>query len=207
MPAIDLTKLRIRVRELVDQSSNPDTFFKSLELLLQYYKNYTLRVEKRNNGLNLPSYNTPPQVLTSIKKELGREVTTNPEIGLDLATRLWNESYLEAKLLAVSLFVSIPTSTAIHILSNFPELSVGIDEQEVFLPLMTSAFIHIRQEYPAQFIEIISSWLEASDSTIQHLGLKIIANMVQEPEDEDLPIVFEILEPLLGSKDSITQTD
>ena len=72
MPAIDLTKLRVQVRELIDQSSNPDSFCKSLEFFLQQYKNYTLRNEKKYIGLDLPSYNTPSQVLSSITKELGK---------------------------------------------------------------------------------------------------------------------------------------
>ena len=207
MPAIDLTTLRIQIHELVDQSSNPDTFFESLSLLFEYYKNYTLRVEKKYIGLNLPSYNTPTQVLSFIGKELGKLVSTSPEIGLELATGLWNESYLEAKLLAVSLFGSLPKSTSLQLLSNFPEISGGTHEQEAFLPLMTNAFIHIRQEFPAQFIELISSWLGASDSILQRLGLKIIANMIHGSEDEDLPKIFEILEPSLRSKDPSTQTD
>jgi len=207
MPAIDLTTLRIQIRELVDQSSDPDTFFESLVFLLEYYKNYTLRPEKKVIGLNVPSYNTPTQVLTSIEKELGKLVSTDPEIGLELTTRLWNESYLEAKLLAVSLFGSIPTSTAIQLLSNFPEISGGIHEQETFLPLMTNAFIHIRHEFPTQFIELISSWLKSPDSAIQRLGLKIIANMVQGSEDEDLPKIFEILKPFFTSIEPSTQTD
>ena len=88
MPAIDLTKLRVQVLELIDQSSNPDSFCKSLELFLQHYKNYTLRNNNKYIGFDLPSYNTPSQVLSSITKELGKTVSTNPEIGLALATRL-----------------------------------------------------------------------------------------------------------------------
>ncbi|MFC2063683.1 DNA alkylation repair protein [Chloroflexota bacterium] len=192
---------------MIDQSSNPDSFCKSLDFLLQQYRNFTLRNEKKYFGLDLPSYNTPSQVLSSITKELGKNVSTNPEIGLALATRLWNEDYLEAKLLATSLFGSLPTDTAISLLTDFPKIAAGIQDNFGFLHLLTDALIKIRIDYPAQFNELITSWMGSPDTRYQSIGLKIITNMITDSGNEDLPTLFEVIDPLLKLKDPSSNSD
>ena len=207
MPAIDLTKLREQVRELIDQSSNPDSFCRSLDFILQQYKNYTLRNEKKYIGSDLPSYNTPSQVLSSITKELRKNVSKNPEIGIALATRLWNEDYFEAKLLATSLFGSLPPDTAISFLTEFPKIAVGIQEKFGILNLLTDTFRKIRIDYPTQFNELITSLMRSSDTRYQSIGLKIITNMITDSENEELPTLFEVIDPLLGSIDPSSNSE
>jgi hypothetical protein len=207
MPAINLTKLRYQVQELMRQTSNPELFIKNLEDLFEFYKNYSLRVDKRYIGINLPKYNTPKQVIATIENELGKLLSTNPDLGLELATLLWDEPYLETKLLAVSLMSSIPSHQAIQVLSRIPEISKDIHEQDVFIPILTTAFIQIRKENPTDFINMISSWLSNPDSISQHWGLLIITNLIQKPDDKDLPSLFELLKPLLWSNDPTTQAD
>jgi len=207
MPAIDLTKLRNQAHELVKQASKPEQFIKSLEELFEYYKNYSLRVDKNYSGLKLPRYNTPKQVLATIEKELGNFLSNSPNLGLELATSLWNEPYLETKLMAVSLIRSIPSSDAIQVLTRIPEMSKDILEQDIFLPKLTNALVQIRRDNPNGFTKMLTSWLTTSDPAAHHWGLLTITNLVEKPDDKDLPTIFELLKSLLWTNDPSTRKD
>ncbi|MFC2028548.1 DNA alkylation repair protein [Chloroflexota bacterium] len=207
MPAIDLSKLRLQVRELVNHTSNPEIFLKNLQDLLEYYRNYSLKVEQKFFGSIFSRYQTPEQVLRTIKKELGKAVTKKPDTGLELATILWNEPFFETKYLAVSLLRSIPPNSAIEIISRIPEIAENITEREKFLPELLIALNHIREEKPGQIFNVISSWLTDKDTRTQSWGLEIISRLVSRPDDENLPTVFKLLNSILLTQDPATQTE
>ena len=58
----------------------------------------------------------------------------------------------------------------------------------------------IRIDYPAQFNELITSWMGSPDTRYQSIGLKIITNMITDSENEELPTLFEVIDPLLKVK-------
>ncbi|MFN2215460.1 MAG: DNA alkylation repair protein [Anaerolineales bacterium] len=207
MPAINLTLLRTQVQELISKTTNPVNFIKELDELLAYYQNYSLRSDKSYPGINFPKYNTPKQVITFLENELGKSISSKPELGLELATLLWNNPYLEAKLLAVSLMKSIPPEEAIQLISMVPEFARNLQEQDLFLPILINVFLDIRKKKPKEFIELLGSWLSNPDPLYHHWGLITIANLVQKPDDNDLPSIFEIIKPLLWENDRSAQSD
>ena len=106
-----------------------------------------------------------------------------------------------------SLFGSLPTDTAISLLTDFPKIAAGIQDKFGFLHLLTDALVKIRIDYPAQFNDLITSWMGSPDARYQSIGLKIITNMITKSENEDLPTILEVIAPLLKSKDPSYNSD
>src|SRR5512135_3561238 len=103
MPAIDLSRMRKQAARLADFFFVPDEFIKHLHEMLDFYVNYTVRKPPASApGANIQSYRTPSVVVKQIELELTRlaEKQENADAALDLADHLWDETYLETRLLA-----------------------------------------------------------------------------------------------------------
>ena len=111
MPAIDLARLRKQSARLVDFFFVPDEFIQHLHKMLDSYVNYTVRKPPANApDANLQSYRIPTVVVKQIELELTRIAgkSENADAALDLADHLWDETFLETRLLAAFLLGHIP---------------------------------------------------------------------------------------------------
>ena len=201
MPGIELTRLRNQVKELVTHLSNPESFLIHLEKILKYYQNLTLKNEIRKNPANISSYNSPRQVISIIVNEVNKTAIDNPQSALALANHLWDEPILETKILAIHIFRKLPSAQALPILLNFPDMFQEIQGYEDYLPLMTRTLLKLREDSPQDFNNLITSWLKSRNMNSRGWGIKILANLVDEHEFDDLPFVFEALKPVLLSLD------
>ena len=109
MPAIDLARLRKQANQLTDFFFLPEDFLRHLREMLDFYVNRTLRKkEDIAPGSNLPTYRTPLVVMRQIEKAIGPTAAENPHYALELADLLWDEGYIETRLLAAYLLGRIP---------------------------------------------------------------------------------------------------
>ncbi len=111
MPAIDLARLRKQANQLADFFFLPEDFLRHLREMLDFYVNRTLR--KKENiapGSNLPTYRTPLVVMRQIEKAIGAYRMENPHYALELADLLWDEGYIETRLLAAFLLGTHPSA-------------------------------------------------------------------------------------------------
>ena len=111
MPAIDLARLRKQAARLADFFFIPDEFIKHLHEMLDFYVNFSVRKPPAvAPGVNLQTYRTPRVVVKQIELELTvlADNYDNADAALDLADHLWDENYLEPRLLAAFLLGRIP---------------------------------------------------------------------------------------------------
>ncbi len=109
MPAIDLSRLRKQASRLADFFFVPDEFIKHLREVLDFYVDHTVRKQPAiAPSATMPSYHTSPVILNKIEQEIHRSASEYPDAALDLADHLWDEGYLETRLLAAFLLGRIP---------------------------------------------------------------------------------------------------
>src|SRR5512135_2907443 len=111
MPAIDLSRLRRQAARLGDFFFVPDEFIRHLHEILDSYVNYTVRkAQAAAPGANMRTYRTPAAVVKQIEQELAARaaIADNSDAALELADRLWDEEWLETRMLAAFLLGSVP---------------------------------------------------------------------------------------------------
>ncbi len=207
MPAIDLTRLKKQSAKLISLYDQPDAFLHQIEEILEFYANRTLRVSQVIQRSNLPTYNTPRQVLLQIEKTIEKLANQNPEAAINLTKTLWKASFYESQLLSAFILGTIPPASTISLLTNLPEMLYETNDQGVKNALLTSALARIRKENPQAMLLLIKEWLNAPGLKTQTWGLYAFLPLIQQLGYDDLPQVFEILRPAIVGISPLTQTD
>ncbi len=207
MPAIDLTRLRKQAARLADFFFLPDEFMKHLREILEFYVNYTLRtVENVAPGSNLKTYRTPPAVLTQIQNELRLKAEENPHFALELADMLWDEGALETRLLASYLLGRIPPQEE-RLLPRITAWTQQIRDPEVRVALLTTSLTRMRKETPNQFLALVREYLHPERSRSWSNGVQALIPMIADSDFENLPAIFDIVEPIVEEAPSTLQYD
>lgn len=207
MPAIDLTRLRKQANRLADFFFLPDEFMKHLREILEFYVNYTLRtVENVAPGSNLKTYRTPPAVLTHIQNELRLKAEENPHFALELADLLWDEGALETRLLASYLLGRIPPQEQ-RLLPRITAWTQQIRDPEVRVALLTTSLTRMRKETPNQFLVLVREYLHPERQRTWSNGIQALIPMIADSDFENLPAVFDLVEPIVEAAPSTLQYD
>ncbi len=207
MPAIDLARLRKQANRLADFFFLPDEFMKHLREMLDFYVNYTLRtVENVAPGSNLKTYRTPPAVLTQIENELRPIAEANPHFALELADILWDEGALETRLLAAFLLGRIPPQEE-RLLPRITAWTQQIRDPSVRAALLSTSLTRMRKETPNQFLTLVREYLHPERARAWSNGIQALIPMITDTDFENLPAIFDIVEPIVEEAPSTLQND
>jgi hypothetical protein len=207
MPAIDLARLRKQSNQLVDFFFLPEDFLKHLRETLDFYVNRTLR--KQENiapGSNLPTYRTPPVVMRQIQNAIGPTASENPHYALELADLLWDEGYIETKLLAAFLLGRIPPQEE-RLLARLTAWTQQVRDPSVRAALLTTSLARMRQETPDEFLIVVSEWLHPARQQLWSNGIQALLPMITDPNFDNMPPIFKILEPIIEAAPGELQND
>jgi len=180
---------------------------KHLREILEFYVNYTLRtVENVAPGSNLKTYRTPPAVLTQIQNELRLKAEENPHFALELADILWDEGALETRLLAAYLLGRIPPQEE-RLLPRITAWTQQIRDPEVRVALLTTSLTRMRKETPNQFLALVREYLHPERSRSWSNGIQALIPMIADSDFENLPAIFDLVEPIIEAAPSTLQGD
>lgn len=207
MPAIDLARLRKQANRLADFFFLPEDFLRYLREILDFYVNRTLRKsEKIAPGSNLPTYRTPIVVMRQIEKAIGPIAVENPHYALELADLLWDEGYIETRLLAAFLLGRIPPQEE-RLLARLTAWTQQVLDTSVRAALLTTSLTRMRVETPDEFLVVVGEWLHPARQQLWSNGLQALLPLVSDSSFENLPPIFELVHPIIEAAPGVLQTD
>jgi hypothetical protein len=210
MPAIDLARLRKQAARLADFFFLPDEFLKHLHEMLDFYVNRSLRtVDNVAPGSILSTYRTPPLVIRQIELELAEVASQNPSQALDLADMLWDQGYLEMHMLAAYLLGRIPPQEEQQdrLLARLTAWTSQVRDSNVRSALLTTSLSRVRREAPTQFLQLIGEWLHPGRTRTWSNGIQALLPLIADPYFENLPPVFDLVEPVVEAAPPTIQLD
>ncbi len=207
MPAIDLARLKTQAARLADKFAQPEAFISSLNEMLDYYTNRTYRITQTVQRYAVPTYHTPRPVMRQILNELIPLAESHPAEAVALTKNLWDAGSLESRLLAAGLLGSIPSTPAIPALTRLPDWLARSTDREIRSALLGDALTRLRRENPDTFFIILESWLASPRPSWQVWGMQALIPLLQDPQFENLPAAFRILQPAVKTAGPITQLD
>ena len=206
MPAIDLARLKKQTAQLADIFDQPPEFLRAVREILEFYVNRTLRSQGVAPSSVLPTYRTPAVVLRQIETELGPVAEKKPIQALELADALWDEGSLETKLLAAFLLGRIPPQEE-RLLARLTAWTQAVRDPNVRAALLTTSLTHLRKETPSLFLVLVKEWLHPARQRMWSNGIEALVPLIASQEFDNLPPIFEIVEPIFKASPAALQFD
>jgi len=206
MPAVDLVRLRSQITELVSLINDPNSFLQKFHDLLELYNSWTLK-----SGQDIPSkpltksYKVPQQIIKQIEYKLADQIKTTPQVTLDLTDALWQDETLESKNLAAYILGQMPLEYSDQVKERILTWSETRLTTAALDTLFQRATSKLEQEKPGEWQELVLGFLNHYDPAMQILGLKAIANVIENPTFGNIPSLFKIIRPFLQEPSDITQ--
>lgn len=209
MPSIDLARLRKQGVRLMDFYFVPTEFARHLHSILDSYVNYTVRKRQAlAPGAKLPAYRTPAVVLRQIEQELSALAPqpANADATLDLADQLWDEAWLETRLLAAYLLGQMPPHQG-RLIARLTAWTSQALEPQLRCKLLDSSLVRMRKETPGMFLQLIAEWLLPERKQLWPNALQAAISAIGDPEFINLPPLFAVLQPAAEAAPEDIQLD
>jgi len=206
MPAIDLARLKKQTARLADLFDQPSAFLREHREILDFYVNHSLRSQGVAPSSVLPTYRTPQVVLRQIETELGSVAEKQPIQALELADALWDEGWLETRLLAAYLLGRIPPQEE-RLLARLTAWTQAVRDPSVRAALLTTSLTRLRKETPDLFLVLVREWLHPARQRMWSNGLQAIVPLISSSEFDNLPPIFETVNPIFKASPAALQFD
>ncbi len=206
MPAIDLAQLKKQTAHLADIFDQPDDFLREHREILDHYVNRSLRSQGVAPSSVLPTYRTPVVVMRQIETELGPAAERKPIQALELADALWDEGWLETLLLAAFLLGRIPPQEE-RLLARLTAWTQAVRDPNVRAALLTTSLTRLRNETPDLFLILVKEWLHPARQRMWTNGIQALIPLINSRDFDNLPPIFEIVEPIVKASPAILQPD
>src|SRR5512138_1407329 len=206
MPAIDLARLKKQTAQLADLFDLPVEFLRAHREILDFYVNRTLRTLSVAPSSVLPTYRTPTVVLRQIETELSPVAESKPIQALELADALWDEGWLETRLLAAYLLGRIPPQEE-RLLARLTAWTQAVRDPDVRAALLTTSLTRLRRETPDLFLILVKEWLHPARQRMWSNGIQALVPLISSPDFDNIPPILEIVEPIIKASPAAIQFD
>ena len=206
MPAIDLARLKKQTAQLADLFDQPPLFLREHREILDFYVNRSLRSQGVAPSSVLPTYRTPTVVLRQIETELGPVAERQPIQALELADALWDEGWLETRLLSAFMLGRIPPQEE-RLLARLTAWTQAVRDPSVRAALLTTSLTRLRRETPDLFLILVKEWLHPARQRMWSNGIQALVPLISSPDFDNLPPIFEIVEPIIRAAPATLQFD
>jgi hypothetical protein len=208
MPAIQPARLRQQAVLLAERCTDPAAYVRNLHFLMDFYADRARRPGQSGKpGPLITAYKVRPPVLSMILQETLPEALKDPEKGLELCDALWDEPYLEFRLLAAMLLGQLPAKPIEAITRRLEAWLAPNLEEYLVTALLAHAAYNLRQESPQTLVNLIQNWMESRDTFYQQVGLRALLTLIEDPSFENLPAFFHMLQPLARKAPSVLRAD
>ena len=208
MPAIQPARLKRQSALLVEQFINPAAFIRSLHHLLEFYADRVHRPGQAGEPSPLiQAYRLKPPILRQILMDLEPLAKEKPDQALELCDQLWEQPYLEFRQLSASLLGMIPPSSSAAILERVRGWIRQDTEDHLIDIIILHGLENLRKEDPQSIYRLINEWMASNEVQYQKIGLRTMLPLVQDPDIENLPIFFNLIQPFARSLPSSISPD
>ena len=198
MPAIRPAQLKIRVTDLVENFDSPKVFISGLNDLLDYYSDRTRKPGRGGGKLSLlRAYNVSKQVTKQIESILKKKLITNTELALVIADLLWDENWLECRILALTILGWLSPNPPKMIIKRLESWSHESGGDQILDASFSSGLSRLWLDSPEDAFSLLESWLTSTDRATRKLGLRVLPPLVSDPSFTNIPRIFRLVAPYI----------
>jgi hypothetical protein len=197
MPAVDIARLRIQSAGVTDHFGDPAQLLRALHDMFDFYADRTRRPGRLASPVTvLPSYNIPPPALHQLEADLGFQAENRADETIALADALWEDGYLESRLLAAYLLGRI-RPRGDDFMDRLTDWVSETREPNVRRTLLSNSLGRLRRESPDRFLRLMGRWVHPTRHKMWSNAIQALLPLLEDPGFQDLPVVFEIVRPIV----------
>ncbi len=206
MPAVQLARLRIQIVRLSELFQDPPAFRQGLESLLEHYgdRSYRHGEEIIESG-QIPSFNVPPLVMRQLEMELNRVTGDVIQCNFELLDSIWKSEYREMRQIAIFLLGRASANEPKSYFTTLKKWCQPGEDTTLLAELLAKSGVKIRASDPAAWLAMVNNWCRHKNYRVREIGLIALDPLLSEHGLENLPEIFNILEPLLLETDLALQ--
>lgn len=198
MPAIQPARLKQQAALLAESYNQPATFIRSLHYLLDFYSDRAHRPGQSGAPRTLlKAYHVRPPVLRQLTLELVYYVEKDPQGGLQLCNALWEQDYLEFRLLAIYVLGKIPCDPPEPVIDQIDAWLSQRLESRLVTAILGESLEKVRQKYPERILGQVETWLESDSQHWQQIGLRTLLLLIADPSYENVPAFYRMVQPFI----------
>ena len=203
MPAVNPTRLKHQIEELLQIFNTPKVFRRRLQDLFSLYANRALHHgDTPQQQPTSPMYHLPPPLVRQLHMDLKPLIIRDPQAALELGNELWKDSHFEIKQLAVYILGNTPLEEPDLILGQLetwldPDLDEGLKST-----LLSTGTLTLQNKFPTEWESFLQSLLNHSDPKMVGFGIQGIQTSVERTNFNNFPIAFRLLSPIIQNPDS-----
>ena len=198
MPAVDPARLRFQITNLIETFNDPPAFHRQLSDLFSFYANRTLRFgSSAQPEPNIPAYNLPHPVIRQLELDLKPLINADPQTALNLADELWDDPYFEVKQVAIFILGTVPVGTPEPIRQRIDEWLTPKLDRALSSYLLSTGTLNLQLSFPEAWETFVQSLLNQESPKMIALGLKALAEGVNNPSFTNMPAIFRLVSPFI----------
>ena len=113
---------------------------------------------------------------------------------------------LETKLIAAVLLGRIPPQEE-RLLARLTAWTQAVRDPNVRAALLTTSLTRLRKETPDLFLVLVKEWLHPARQRMWSNGVQALVPLISSPDFDNLPPIFEIVEPIIKASPATLQYD
>lgn len=194
MPTIDLSRLKQEVAEISEYFSQPETYLRAVERMLQTYS-VPVHRQGRVKGMRpvLPSYEVPPPLMKHLQFEMALQAEDSPASALQIADGLWAKRSIETRQLAARLLGAIEAPPS-QITQRLKAWALENREPVLAPELAEAGTRQLAAKHPDTLVAFASELLAGNELRLQVLAIGALSNLLSETSYANLPVIFELLQ-------------
>jgi hypothetical protein len=196
MPAIHPAKLKVQISELARIFQQPEIFIRRLNDLLEFYSDGTRRQGiVVTSAMLLNSLGVPRPVIHHLSIGMIPLVKENPDSTLSICDKLWNQPYIEHRMIAAIFLGHIPTSWKMEVMDRINTWrSEPFDEKSVRI-ILQKGMSALVSEFPGEVYKTAENWLSSAHSIDRQYAILLLDILVNNHGFENHPLVFRLITP------------
>ncbi|HEX8992080.1 MAG TPA: DNA alkylation repair protein, partial [Anaerolineales bacterium] len=133
-------------------------------------------------------------------------LTDNSDAALELADRLWDDEWLETRILAAFLLGSIPPREE-RLLARLTAWSHQLYDAELRAELLNTSLKRVRREAPDAFLSLVREWLQPQRAALWPNGIQAVIAAAKDPDFTNLPPLLQSIEPIVAAPPAKLQNE
>lgn len=202
MPAIEFSRLRTKIELLGRVYASPGQFVKDLSDLYFFYSDMTFQTSGAPSAGTLAAYRAPVVINRELERLLKPFAVHDPESTFQIADLLWQTKKLEPCQLAAALVGALPIGRAESVLEWIKQRSTTGEPPEILAILHEKATLNLRQHDPKLWLNTLENWYQSEEVYFKKLAIQGLTPLLKDENFDNLPLVFDFLEPVLASLDT-----
>ncbi len=208
MAAVNPTRLRHQVGELMALFEAPVEFHQALCTLFSLYANHGLRFgEAAPVRPLIPMFHLPHPVVRQLNLDLKTQIAANSSAALALANELWNDTYYEVRQTALFVLGEVVTDDPEPILDRLKGWLTPDLDQVLKSDLFSIGTRSLQENFPQTWETWVRSLLSDPDPKVNTLGIQALAAGAQRPNFQNLPTIFRLSSPFIRDVHSANLKD